>query len=152
MIEPKDQTKHFSELLPKIAGNLKIASLVDKVRPGLTTSQLMILLILKETKGTPLPIGKLAQELDVSFPTVSGIVERMHKEKLVGRTHDRQDRRIVLIKLTKEGEQITEKLLTALDRLVFRVLDKMPRTEREIVMNAIEKVFVFSTILSKDAE
>ncbi len=145
------QTKQMSKLLPKIVRDLRIARLIDEVKPGLTTSQLMILLILKDTKGVPLPVGKLAQELSVSFPSVSGIVDRLHKEKLIERSHSRKDRRLVLVKLTDTGKDIVEKLLNDFEKLLFNVLEKMPETERRTVMKAIEKVFEFSAALSKNA-
>ena len=147
----KQQTKYTLELLPKIARNLRIAPLIDEVKPGLTTSQLMILLILKDTKDVPLPIGKLAQELSISFPAVSGIVNRLHKEKLIERIHSRQDRRLVLVKLTDTGKDVVEKLLNDFKKLLFNVLEKMPETERRTAMKAIEKVSEFSAALSKDA-
>lgn len=145
----KQQTKHISELLPKVARNLRIAPLIDEVKPGLTTSQLMVLLILKDIKDTALPVGKLAEELAVSFPSVSGIIDRLHKEKLIKRFHCKQDRRLVLVKLTTTGNEVVEKLIDAFEKLIQTVLKEMPITEQKSIVKAIETVFTFSTVLSK---
>jgi DNA-binding MarR family transcriptional regulator len=148
----KQQTKYIREVLPKIAMNLHIARLIDEVKPGLTTSQLMILLILKDMKDIALPVGKLSQELGVSFPSVSGIIDRLHGEKLIERSRSRQDRRLVLVKLSNTGKEIIERLLKAFEKLLFDVLKKMPEAERETITKAVERVFEFSIALSKDAQ
>ena len=152
MTELKQQTKQISGLLPKIARNLRIAPLIDEVKPGLTTSQLMILLILKDMKDIALPVGKLSQELGVSFPSVSGIIDRLHREKLIERSRSRQDRRLVLVKLSNTGKEIIERLLKAFEKLLFDVLKKMPEAERETITKAVKRVFEFSIALSKDAQ
>ena len=151
MDDLKQQTKNTLELLPKIARNLRIAPLIDEVKPGLTTSQLIILLILNDTKGVPLPVGKLVQELAVSFPAVSGIVDRLHKEKLIERSNSKQDRRLVLVKLTGTVEEMVEKLLKTFEDLLSNVLKKMSKSERHIIVKAVERVSDFSITLSKNA-
>ena len=144
------QTEEISKLLPKIARNLRVARLIDEVKPGLTTSQLMVLLILKDKKNTTIPVGSLARQLSVSFPAVSGIVDRLYKEKLVERKRSSKDRRLVLVELTDAGKEIVERLLKAFEKLLFNILKKIPEAERETITKAIERVFEFSIVLSKD--
>jgi DNA-binding MarR family transcriptional regulator len=145
------QTKQISKLLPEIARNLRIARLIDDVKPGLTTSQLMILLILQDKEDTPLSVGKLAEQLSVSFPSVSGIIDRLYKEKFVERKRSTEDRRLVLVELTSAGKVTVAKLLNAFEKLLFDVLKNMPETERKTIVRAAEKVTEFSTTLSKEA-
>ena len=54
----------------------------------------------------PLSMGRLAEALDVSVASVTGIVGRMEKRGLVERRHDEDDRRVVLVHLTEAGAQI----------------------------------------------
>lgn len=144
----KHQVKRISELLPKIVRNLRIARLIEAVKPGLTTSQLMVLLILKGTKKFPIPVGKLVQELAVSFPTVTGIVDRLCRENLVGRISSESDRRLVLLKLTKEGTKVIDHLQKALEQLLLKVLRKMNPAEQKAITEAAEKIFEFSLMLT----
>ena len=44
-----------------------------------------------------MPMGRLAERLDVSLPNVTGIVERMVEHDLVERGSDADDRRIVSV-------------------------------------------------------
>ena len=144
----KHQVKRISELLPKIVRNLRIARLIEGVKPGLTTSQLMVLLILKGTKKFPIPVGKLVQELAVSFPTVSGIVDRLYHENLVERISSESDRRLVLLKLTEEGTKVIDKLQKALEQILIKVLRKMNPAEQKAITEAAEKIFEFSLMLT----
>src|SRR5258705_12111997 len=55
-----------------------------------------------EVEG-PLPMGRLAEALDVSVASVTGIVSRMEQRGLVERRHAEDDRRVVLVHLTDAG-------------------------------------------------
>jgi DNA-binding MarR family transcriptional regulator len=53
-----------------------------------------------------LPMGQLAEALDVSVASMTGIVDRMEKRGLVERRHDREDRRVVLVETTETGRAV----------------------------------------------
>jgi len=53
-------------------------------------------LILLEANG-PMPMGRLADALDVSVASATGIVDRMEARGLVERRRDAEDRRVVLV-------------------------------------------------------
>ena len=144
------QTKQIAELLPKISKNLQIVPLLNEVKPGLTTSQLIILLILRDMKNAALPVGKLAQELAISFPAVSGIIDRLYRDKLIERSHSTQDRRIVLVKLSDTGKDIIEKLLHSFETIIFDILKKIPEMDRQSIINATQRVLTFSSALTKN--
>jgi DNA-binding MarR family transcriptional regulator len=73
----------------------------------------------------PQPMSRLADMLDVSVASATGIVSRMEERHLVERQHDRDDRRVVLVIPTEAGlavfrtmtEQRREKLRDLLGRL-----------------------------------
>ncbi len=60
------------------------------------------LLSVLEARGTQ-PMGVLADELDVSVASATGIVDRMEKRGLVERLHTAEDRRVVLVRPTDRG-------------------------------------------------
>jgi DNA-binding MarR family transcriptional regulator len=55
-----------------------------------------------EARGAQ-PMGVLADELDVSVASATGIVDRMTKRGLVERRHVAADRRVVLVEATEKG-------------------------------------------------
>ncbi len=54
----------------------------------------------------PRAMGVLADELDVSVASVTGIVDRMEKRGLVKRRHAAKDRRVVLVEATERGLKV----------------------------------------------
>jgi DNA-binding MarR family transcriptional regulator len=54
----------------------------------------------------PMSMGRLAEALDVSVASMTGIVDRMEKRGLVERRHDSADRRVVLVQPTDAGRQV----------------------------------------------
>jgi DNA-binding MarR family transcriptional regulator len=60
------------------------------------------LLSVLEARGAQ-PMGVLADELDVSVASATGIVDRMEKRGLVERQHVAEDRRVVLVRPTERG-------------------------------------------------
>ena len=58
-----------------------------------------------EAEG-PLSMRRLAEAMDVSDASATGIVDRMEKRGLVERRHGTQDRRTVLVVPTQSGVQV----------------------------------------------
>jgi DNA-binding MarR family transcriptional regulator len=56
----------------------------------------------------PQPMRALAEALDVSQASATGIVDRMEQRGLVERRRDEEDRRIVRVELTDEGRRLVE--------------------------------------------
>ena len=75
---------------------------------SLSIVHLHVLTIL-EGEG-PLPMGKLADALDVSVASATGIVDRMEQRGLVERRHDAEDRRVVLVHPTEAGLAVFREL------------------------------------------
>ena len=66
-------------------------------------------LTILEVEG-PLSMGRLAEELDVSVASATGIVGRMEQRRLVERRHDDADRRVVVVHPTRVGDEVFARL------------------------------------------
>jgi DNA-binding MarR family transcriptional regulator len=66
-------------------------------------------LTILEVEG-PLSMGRLAEELDVSVASATGIVGRMEQRRLVERRHDDADRRVVVVHPTRVGGEVFARL------------------------------------------
>jgi DNA-binding MarR family transcriptional regulator len=75
-------------------------------RHALSLVHLNVLIAL-EAEG-PLPMKRLAEALDVSDASATGIVDRMEKRGMVERRHGTEDRRTVLVYATPAGGQVFE--------------------------------------------
>jgi DNA-binding MarR family transcriptional regulator len=78
---------------------------------GVTPQQHQALLAIK---GFPerdqITVGKLAERLQLRHHSAVGLIDRLAQEQLVSRTPAQEDRRRVLIRLTRHGEDKLEKL------------------------------------------
>lgn len=68
---------------------------------SLSIVHLHVLTILED--DGPLSMGRLAEALDVSIASATGIVDRMEQRGLVERRHAADDRRVVLVHPTDAG-------------------------------------------------
>jgi len=58
----------------------------------------------------PMPMGRLAEALEVSVASATGIVDRMEKRGFVERRHDDGDRRVVLVESTPAAAAVFDSL------------------------------------------
>jgi len=85
--------------LYKLQSRLTMMELRDL---GITGPQL---LVLREINGTRRTIGQIAKAVQLSYSTVSGIIDRLERDGLIGRTRDTEDRRVVWIQPTAMFEE-----------------------------------------------
>ena len=73
---------------------------------ALTATQSMVLRWL--TERGPVPMGELADALDITMAGATGLVDRMVQAGLLSRQRSEADRRLVLVALTPKGVQALE--------------------------------------------
>jgi len=79
-----------------------------------------------------LPVGVLAQNVHVSHPTMTGILDRLERRGLVRRTRDTQDRRRITAAVTAEGLALLEAAPSPLQdrfRSEFAKLEEWEQTQ-----------------------
>jgi DNA-binding MarR family transcriptional regulator len=95
------------------------------LKGSLSLIHLHVLTIL-EAEG-PIPMSKLADTLDVSVASTTGIIGRMEERGLVERSHGETDRRVVLVHATAAGKAIfldmTDHRRVALTALLGKLAD-----------------------------
>ena len=74
------------------------------LKGSLSLIHLHVLTII-EAEG-PIPMSRLADTLDVSVASTTGIIGRMEERGLVERSHGEADRRVVLVQATAAGTAI----------------------------------------------
>ncbi len=73
---------------------------------SLSVVHLNVLMALRSS--TPMTMSHLAELLDVSVASTTGIVDRMEKKGVVERRHSKTDRRVVEVHLTSRGGAVFE--------------------------------------------
>ena len=88
---------------------------------GLTYPQYLVLLVLWEKDAQP--VNDIAKRLYLETNTVTPLIQRMEKGGILTRTKGTKDARQMIVKLTKKGKGLQDKLaeMTGLDR---KIVDK----------------------------
>lgn len=74
----------------------------------LTPPQWGMMAVLKTTAGQP--IGAIGEKLGIDPAALTGTIKRLEQQGLIERVHDHEDRRVVNVSLTAEGQDILRSL------------------------------------------
>ncbi|MCG8397113.1 MarR family transcriptional regulator [Bacillus atrophaeus] len=120
---------------------LSLQALFQKIQPemvesmekqGVTPAQLFVLASLK--KHGSCKISEIAERMEVKPSAVTLMVDRLEQKNLVVRKHDTEDRRVINISLTAEGDKKFEDILTGRKAILARYLSFL--TEEELLQAA----------------
>lgn len=100
-----------------------------------TMQQLRVMTILYH-EG-PTRVSDLARRLSVSTPTITGILDRLVRQRLSYRMSDPRDRRVVLNNLTHDGRELVERLMPAHGDRAAAALARLSDDEREMLLYSL---------------
>ncbi len=131
--------------VPEIVASLRrILARIGGERSGvwmdlnITMPQMKVLLLLSENGA--LRVGVLAKHLNVSTPTITGIVDRLVREDLVKREDDPSDRRVVLNSLTGKGQAVMERLAQRSDAELQRMVVSLSAEEKTEIARSLKRL------------
>ena len=109
---------------------------------GLTDVQLNLMMMLyhHSPRRGGLSQAKLSDMMLVNRANITSLVDRMEKANLVKRTPAPNDRRTNIIKLTKRGKRILERVLPLYGKEVKRLMSALTVTEQKRLIKMLEKV------------
>ena len=81
----------------------------------------------------------LAENVYLSRPTITGILDRLESRGLVERKRNSPDRRKVFVSLTAKGKELTANMPTPLQDRFAQRFERLPHEEQK----QIERPFVF---------
>ena len=111
------------------------------LRGSLSLVHLHVLTVL-QVHG-PMPMSKLADELDVSVASLTGIIDRMEARALVERRREPGDRRVVLVRRTQAGDAVFGEMAAERRKHLEALFDRMTDEELEsflIGLRALRRV------------
>ena len=97
-------------------------------------------LITLSDAGEPLSMNDLASRMIRDPTTVKRQLDRLVDKKFVERSGSSEDARIVMIALTRRGEQKLQTVLPLLDDLRKTALKGIPKSELEATQNVLRKM------------
>jgi DNA-binding MarR family transcriptional regulator len=116
-------------------GELKCLGSERLLRQGISMAQLHVLHLV-ESHGE-MPMGRLADMLDVSLSNATGLIDRVEERGFVERTRVPSDRRMVMVRLTSNGRQMLDEIETVREQILRGVLDQLDPTQLAGVASAM---------------
>lgn len=103
---------------------------------GVTLAQCLVLLEIDE-RGH-LTMGQLSQRLRLDLSTLSRTVDNLVSKKLVARLRDDSDRRLVWIRLTRDGISTCEEIHKENDDTCRGIFEHIPASEQLAIIQNFE--------------
>jgi DNA-binding MarR family transcriptional regulator len=129
--------KEISEVIFNIYRKIKKSFQTIKTN-DLTMIQLHGLIFIKENKNCQLT--DVAQVFSITLPTANSLVEKLVNLKLVKKTHDKYDQRLIRLKVTKKGGTLIKKMTQEKEQCFSNLIDKLDNKEKERLLVILKKI------------
>jgi DNA-binding MarR family transcriptional regulator len=103
-----------------------------------TPPQWGVISLLHETDG--LTVGTISHRRALDAPTITGIVRRLEQSGLVERRHSREDRRVVKVYLTPEGQDIISSLVHVVKDFQEVMTQGFSEEERQDILVKLQQI------------
>ena len=113
-------------------------SLDNRLTRGLTITEIHTIEAVGYAERNPMNV--VAARLDVTLATLTIAVNRLVKKGFIERVRDENDRRRVLISLTKRGREVYRVHGLFHKRMIDEALDDLTEQEERVLVNALGKV------------
>jgi DNA-binding MarR family transcriptional regulator len=113
-----------------------------------STSYLGVMKCLWEQDGQSL--SELASEIGLEASSMTGLIDRMEKAKLVRRQSDPSDRRVWRVQLTRKGQCIQPKVSAILEESYKDLTRGIGASELEVIRRGLKKMIENSGIRMRD--
>lgn len=101
-----------------------------------TMLQVQTLKTIKE--NSPITASELASRLQMSPSALTQMTDRLIKSKFISRKNNKNDRRLILLSLTNDGEQHLASILKRMEQKANQILDPISAKDLETVVTIFE--------------
>lgn len=130
-----DRALEIKDLLKSLNKTLGTMATKELAKYGLTVPQLVVI---RHIMGEPKTIGQLSKAVDLSYSTVSGIIDRLEREELVERTRDENDRRVVWIRKTDKLVKLFAEVDVYLGEFYQRNFEGLSNDEMDGIIHSLK--------------
>jgi len=132
----KETVEDLIELQRKIDRDRRQYELDAWMSLNLGIGQLKTLFFISNRGATT--TGKLATALKVTPTNVTGIVDRLLEKKLITRTVDPDDRRVLLLRTTPQGDELVAELRQNRRERMSELFNRLSEEEASIVAQGLK--------------
>ncbi len=117
--------------------NLQCLDLSAKMMPK-NCSELALLGLLSHYKS--LTSGEITKKLQMKTSRTAALLNALEEKKQIKRTPSKEDKRIIYVSLTQEGEEICQKGLTCFLKKIEKAYEKIGIAEMEQFKSTLKKI------------
>jgi DNA-binding MarR family transcriptional regulator len=111
---------------------------ISEIEKKVSRSELIALLMLKQRKQSTM--SQLAADLGAPVSTLTNISQRLSKRGWIERKRDANDKRVILVTLTPDGEMLADRILEVIKRILKRVEEALTPEELQQFIPLLLKV------------
>lgn len=130
--DPRGETTRVAEDLVAVLGGVMKRSQAPMVefaeRHDLNFTQLKLMFVLANAEA-PLPIGQIAELTGGGLPATGRAVDGLVRHGLVDRSEDPEDRRVKLVRITRQGDEAMQAVFASRIAALREVLAKLSDEE-----------------------
>lgn len=135
----------FQKYLDFVFNNMgSVYSPMEWLEVDLSLSKTEIIILLLLEKKINLKVSDISKQLSIPLSTTTSIIDRMEQKTFVERTRSQEDRRVVMVGLTKEGHELCKDILSKFEvmfkNIVSRLTANLNDEEIEFLKKTIAKV------------
>jgi DNA-binding MarR family transcriptional regulator len=109
-------------------------------RYGLSQGRFVVLMLLNRRKDGHSTPADLADEAGVTRATMTGLLDGLEAENLVDRTHRKDDRRMIDVRITRKGQSLLERILPDHYARIGDLMSNLTKAEKKTLTELLGKV------------
>lgn len=134
----KKFTKEVVSIMPSIHTEIVRRQPTELMKGKISFSQMVIIDMLR-TRGE-CKMGDISRPLGVTKSAVTGMTDRLIRAGLLRRSRSRLDRRVVKIKLTGKGINLSKRFYNSKLKIIRNLFSNISERERAQYLNIMQKL------------
>jgi DNA-binding MarR family transcriptional regulator len=137
-ISPAEFADRLSLILPVMMKEFSKQQSEEIYQGKITLPQFFVMDFLM--KNESVKMSDLAIFMDVSMATMTGIVDRLVRHRYVGRISDAEDRRIIRIRMTRDGTALMNRVYQRRREMIIEVFGQISASDRDDYLRILSKI------------
>lgn len=126
---------------------MQISSRPDWMELEMTMAQIKALFTISQ--GEAVPVNRIAEYLGVGQPTASHLVNKLVRQGLADRSESPTDRRVTLVRLTSQGEDLVRRLYRGGEEQYRSWMNQLTEKERKDLLSGLQALARIASISAK---
>lgn len=106
---------------------------------SMSKTEMLILLLLEREKG--MKVSDVGRRMGMALSTTTSMIDRLENRELVERTRSTEDRRVVMVRLTEEGEKLCARIGDKAEAMLTAMWQKVAAKLTDEEIELLKKIY-----------